>query len=273
MPPSRSPNHRAKSAPAAPAASTRLIWPLVLIGAAAVLAVVIAVLPASMLTRFLPPSIHAEDFSGNLWHGSAGKISVDAHDAGALEWRLHPLALLGLGISADLHWVRGSFVVDAAVDVSRHGFIAHAVKGGGSVEELRELGVAPGWRGSANIDFSELSFDSDKPLAAVGELQVSNLSSAGIAGGVDLGGYALKLLQGAVGADGNVAAQLTDTGGPLELQALIHFAVKEHTGLLSGALRERAEAPAALVSELQSIAQVRGRDPQGRIPLDLEFSF
>ena len=42
--------------------------------------------------------------------------------------------------------------------------------------------------------------------------------------------------------------------------------------ILSGTLRERAEAPPALRSQLQNLAQYRGRDPQGRIPVDLEFT-
>jgi hypothetical protein len=245
---------------------------VVLIGIAAVLAVIIAVLPASIITHFLPPSVHAEDFSGNIWHGSAGKISVNARDAGALEWRLHPKALLGMDVAADVHWVKVGFVVDAAVDIDRRGVTAHAVRGGGPIEDLRDFGVAAGWRGTADINFSELKSDSVKPLAAVGNVQVSNLTSAEIADGVDLGSYELRLAQDAVGADGSVTAQLTDTGGPLDMKAVIHYSSTDHTGLLSGTLRERSDAPAALRSQLENLVQLRGRDAQGRIPVDLELA-
>lgn len=267
MPPSRSPSRAAKPAP-----RSRILWPVVLIGLAAVLAVVVAALPASMIARFLPPTVHAEDFSGSIWHGSAGKISVDARDAGALEWRLHPAGLLGMTVAADLHWVRLSFVVDAVVSIDRHGFTANSVKGGGPIEDLRELGVAPGWRGLAEINFSELKGNFAKPLAIVGDIQVSNLIAAPIAGDADLGGYDLRLAEGAIDADGNVAAQLKDTGGPLDLQAAIRYSAKDHTGLLSGTLQERPGAPTALRSQLENLSQLRGRDPQGRIPVDLEFS-
>src|ERR1700738_5059125 len=112
MPASRSPHQHAR-----PAARPRSFWPSVLIGVAAALAVIVVALPASAITHFLPPSIHAEDFSGSMWHGSAGKMSFDGRDAGALEWRLHPAALLGLALAADVHWVKVGFVVDAALDV------------------------------------------------------------------------------------------------------------------------------------------------------------
>jgi hypothetical protein len=267
MPASRLPSRNAKPAP-----RSRSYWPVILIGLAAVLAVIIAALPASIITHFLPPSVHAGDFSGSIWHGSAGKISVDARDAGALEWRLHPAALLGMDVAADVHWVKVGFVVDAAVKIDRQGLTAHAVKGGGPIEDLRDFGVAPGWRGTADINFSELKSDLVKPLSAVGGLRVSNLTAAQIANGADLGGYELRLAEGAVGADGSVTAQLTDTGGPLDVKAVIRYSAPEHTGLLTGTLRERAGTPAALLDQLEGIVQLRGRDPQGRIPVDLEFA-
>ena len=268
MPASRSPSRVAKPAP-----RSRSHWPIVLIGLAAVLAVIISAMPASLVTRFLPPEVRAEDFSGSIWHGSAGKISVNARDAGALEWRLRPAALLGMQVSADVHWVKVGFVVDAAVNIDRQGVSAHAVKGGGPIEDLRDFGVATGWRGTADINFSELKSDLVKLLGAVGDIKVSNLTSPQIAQGTDLGGYDLQLAAGAVAADGSMTAQLTDTGGPLDVKAVISLSSKERTGILTGTLRERPEAPAALRSDLEGIVQLRGRDPQGRIPVDLEFTW
>ena len=122
MPASRSPNRGANS-PSRGAKSNgradltppkRPYWPLIVIGLAAVLAVVVAALPASIITHFLPPMVQAEDFSGSLWHGSAGRINVNARPAGALEWRLHPASLLGMAVAADLHWVKVGFVMDDA---------------------------------------------------------------------------------------------------------------------------------------------------------------
>jgi hypothetical protein len=172
-----------------------------------------------------------------------------------------------------VRWVKVGFVVDAAVNIDRQGVSAHAVKGGGPIEDLRDFGVATGWRGTANINFSELKSDLVKPLGAVGDIKVSNLTSAQIAQGTDLGGYDLRLAAGAVAADGSMTAQLTDTGGPLDVKAVVSLSSKERTGILTGALRERPEAPAALRSDLEGIVQLRGRDPQGRIPVDLEFTW
>jgi hypothetical protein len=238
-----------------------------------VLAVVVAALPASLISHFLPPSVHAEDFSGSLWHGSAGVIRVNARDAGALEWRVHPAALLRLRLGADLRWVKVGFVITGAVTVDRGGFSAQGISGGGPIEDLREFGVAAGWRGHADVNFSLINGNFSRVSAAVGEIAVSNLASAQLADGADLGGYDLRFPEGAVSADGSIISDLTDTGGPLDIQARIRFSPAEHTGLLSGTLKERAGFPAALASQLESVAEIRGRDRQGRIPVDLEFSF
>jgi hypothetical protein len=267
MPVSRSPSRDTKPVP-----RTRSIWPWVLIGLAAVLAVLVAALPASVIAHFLPRSVQAEDFSGSIWHGSAGTLTVNAHNAGALEWRLHPAALLGLGVAADVHWVKTGFVIDALVNVDRQGFAAHGVKGGGPIEDLQDFGVAAGWSGNARIDFNEVKGDFVQRLSAVGDVQVSNLASPQIAEGADLGAYDLHIGADAVATDGTVTAQLKDTGGPLDLQAVLRYSAKQHLGLLTGTVKERGDAPPALLQQLQSLSQLRGRDPEGRIPIDLEFT-
>jgi Type II secretion system (T2SS), protein N len=271
MPASRSPNRAPRSQAPGPAPRSRSYWPIIAIGLAAVLAAIIATLPASIIAHALPPGVVAEEFSGSVWHGSAGKIRVGARAAGALEWWLHAVPLLGLKVSADVHWVKVGFVIDGAVNIDRQGFAAHDIKGGGPIEDLRDLGVAAGWRGIAEVHLPRLRGDFNAPHDVVGDIKVSNLTSAQFAGGTDLGGYDLRFPDGAADP-GIVSAQLTDTGGPLEVKITNHFTVQNRTLVLSGTLRERANAPPALRSQLQDLAQYRGRDPQGRIPVELELN-
>ena len=235
------------------------------------LCVALSAVPASLVRRFLPPFISAEDFSGSLWHGSAGKFTVNGRDAGALEWHLHPAALLFLRLSADLHWVKVGFVLDGSADIDRRGIKARNIQGGGPIEDLAGLGVANGWHGVSAFKFDELQIDLTRGPAAgavlrsaVGDLTVADLAAPQIANGVDLGGYALHVA--------GAAAELTDTGGPLELQATIQYSAKDRTAMLSGTLKERPDAPPALRSQLENLSQLHARDAQGRIPVDLEFT-
>jgi hypothetical protein len=272
-----SPSSRRGVKPSAPAAAPRSIWPFILpIFGAAVLAVVISALPASVVAHLLPAAVRAEDFSGTVWHGSAGRITVAGRDAGALEWRLHPAALLHLRVAADLHWVKGGFVIDGAAEIGRGTLVASDIEGGGPIEDLRDLGLAPGWRGIAKIQVTELkaALSSSAPAlqAAVGSISVSNIASAQVADGAQLGGYLLRFADRAITPDSDATAELTDTGGPLAVDAMIHFSAQQRRGMLTGTIKERDEAPPALRAQLDTLAQLRPRDAQGRLPVDLEFT-
>lgn len=277
MPTSRSPKRGIRSPrPPVEAKRPRFVLPIVLIAVLAVLSVAVIALPAALVARFLPPFISMEDFSGSLWHGSAGRIAVNGRDAGAAEWHLHPWSLMRLTVSADLHWVKVGFVADGSAEVKRESFALHNVEADGPVEDLADLGVAPGWHGLVSFKFSELkglfAGGAVTLASAVGDVSVSKLANPQIADGADLGGYVLHMVDGAVSSTADATAELSDTGGPLEVHAIIHFAAKDRTGTLSGTVRDRPGAPAALMAQIDTLTQLHPRDSQGRVPVELEFT-
>jgi hypothetical protein len=247
-------------------------WPLILLGVIALAAALVFVLPASVISRFLPAQVHAEDFSGSLVHGAAGRLIVNARDAGAIEWRVHPLSLLRMALVMDIHWVKVGFVIDGTVEFAGRAVAAHDIQGGGPIEDLHDLGLAAGWMGTAHLMMAQFKGAFQRVDSAVGTLDVAHLSAAQIADGSDLGSYVLKLAPGAIASDGTITANLNDTGGPLEAQAQIRYTPATHTALLSGTLKERAEASPALRNQLGSLSQLRPRDTAGRFPVDLEFT-
>ncbi len=243
----------------------------------AALSVAVVALPASLLARFLPAAVHAEDFSGSIWHGSAGRISVNARDAGSIEWRLHPEALLHLRAAADLRWVRGGFVLDGTASFDRNGVTASDVRGGGPIEDLQGLGLPAGWRGNARINIKELraafSGTAATLQAAVGEITVADLSSAQVAEGANLGGYSLQFADSTLTPDSDATGRIADTGGPLSVDAEIRLSPRQRSAMLSGTLKQRADAPEALRSQVDELARLHARDAQGRLPVDFEFTF
>jgi hypothetical protein len=249
------------------------LGPWVLLGLVVLIPAIVALLPASMIGRFLPAQVRAEDFSGSFLHGAAGKIIVNARDAGAIEWQIHPLPLLRLAAVADIHWVKVAFVIDGTVELSRQGAAASNIHGGGPIDNLRDLGLAAGWRGNAALSFTELKTDFTTLQSIRGRIEANDLSSDRIAEGGDLGSYVLQLGEGAIAPDGSLAAALSDVGGPLEVQAQIRFSPGTRTGIFSGTLKERPEASPALRNQISSLAQLKTRDSAGRIPVELEFTF
>lgn len=241
------------------------------------LAIVVAALPASLLGRFLPAGVAAADFSGTIWHGSAGRVTAGGRDAGALEWHLHPAALSRLRLGADLHWVKGSFELDGTIEAGRGDLSASGIQGGGPIADLAALGIPGGWHGTASVRLQKLSADFSPQgaglRAAIGEIDLADASSPQVAAGADLGSYALTFNDPALGSDDQATADLADTGGPLSVRASITLTPKARTGLVSGSIAERGEIPDALRRELDQIAQMHARDAQGRIPVELEFSY
>jgi hypothetical protein len=248
-------------------------WPFILLGLIVASAAVIFALPASLAARFMPAQVHAEDFSGTLLHGAAGKLTINARDAGAIEWQVHPLSLLRLAVVADIHWVKVGFLIDGTVELKTGGLAARDIKGGGPVEDLQSLGFAAGWKGSTALTFSTIKGTFAKLEAAQGKIDVANISSFSIAQGSDLGSYELKLGPQSIDPDGSISATLNDKGGPMEAQAQIRFSPATRTGMLSGTLKERPEASPALRNQLSNLSQLRPRDAAGRFPVELEFTF
>jgi Type II secretion system (T2SS), protein N len=267
MPASRSASRDIKRSPPARR------WPFVLLALILASVAVILVLPASLAARLLPAQIHAEDFSGSLLHGAAGKLSVNALDAGAIEWQVHPLSLLRLAMVADIHWVKVGFLIDGTVELKPGGFAAHDIKGSGPLEDLQSLGFAAGWKGSATLDFRAIKGTFAKLEAAEGKIDVANISSFSVAEGSDLGSYELQLGPQSIAPDGSISATVNDKGGPVEAQAQIRFSPATRVGMLSGTLKERPEASPALRNQLNNLSQLRPRDANGRFPVELEFTF
>jgi hypothetical protein len=245
----------------------------------AVIVVVVCVLPASLVTRFLPPAVQADEFSGSIWHGSAGHITVSGRPAGALEWNIHPSALLRTHLVMDLHWVKGGFVLDGSADCTRVHLAASGLTGGGPLADLEDFGVGAGWRGTARVNIRELSADLSgsavTPASAIGDITVSDVSSREVASGTNLGGYDLRFNDPSpASGPAGMSATLTDTGvGPLAVNATLQLSMTARTGLFSGTVRERPGIPPALRTQMDNLAQLHARDAEGRLPVDLEFTF
>lgn len=249
---------------------------MLVVFATAALAVVVVALPASLAGRLLPDTVHAEDFSGSVWHGSAGSVTIRGRPAGGIEWRLHPLALLQMHIEADVRWVMRGFVLDGTVSSSRGTLTVREVTGGGPIEDLADLGVPSGWHGQAQVQVREAGVqwaDSTLQLrSAVGDLSVAHAAAMQLGDGADLGNYTLHFSNPAVAAGSEAGAVLKDQGGPLELEATIQVTLAEHRATLSGMVRARPGAPPAVQHLIDDLAQVHARDADGRLPLDAEFT-
>ncbi len=244
-------------------------------GLAVAAAVTLWVLPASMLGHFLPDAVKLEDLSGTLWHGSAEKLRVEGHDTGSLEWVLHPSGLLHFKIVADLHWVKSGVQIDGNIVLDKTNFEIHDLVGSGPIEDLHDFGVPAGWIGQADIHLNPIAGTFTTITRVSGDIKVEQIASAQIANGTSLGDYNLHFPSSSDTSEASAAinASLTDLGGPVETIASVKLAMTEHMATLTGTMKARNDAPPALQEEIQRLAQMRGRDANGRVPVDVEFTF
>jgi hypothetical protein len=243
------------------------------IGAIAVLAVLLVALPASLAGRLLPSGVQAADYSGNFWHGAAGKIIVNGYPSGALEWQLHPGELLHRQLGVDVHWAKGEFGLAARGHLRLQGIEVDSVAGGGALEELGSLTGLSGWRATVAVAIERFSASFDRLTAMTGDITVADLHVANIGDDINLGAYTLHFDPPAAGSSGALVGQIRDTSGPLEVHATLTLNPQTHSSVLSGTAKERESASPALRTALEDLARLRPRDAQGRIPLEIEFSF
>jgi hypothetical protein len=182
MPASRSTNRNAERAPPR-GLRPRGYLTLVALALLAALVVLAAALPASFATRFLPDGVQARDLSGSIWHGEAGQVSVRNLDLGAIEWQIHPGALLQLTLAADVQWVHRGFGLTGRAALDRHAVSLTAIQGGGSIEDLRDLGVAPGWSGTAQVAIDTIASDFARLLAVKGTITITPQQHTGLVSG------------------------------------------------------------------------------------------
>jgi len=238
----------------------------------AALVFVVMALPASLALRFLPRDLQASEPSGTLWHGSVAQLSSHGRPLGAVEWRVHPASLLTGKLAASVRWVRQDVTVDGELTTSGKELIAKSLRGGGSLESLANLGLTRGWNGKLGIDIATFALAEGKVRAAAGEVHLDGLSSADFPG-VDFGGANLTFGPESVQSDGTALAQVSDSGsGVMQLSGTLALAPAQNLATFSGKLKERAPLPGLLQQKINELAQMRGRDAQGRIPLDIEFA-
>jgi len=268
-----SPSRRRGTEPPAQAPRRFAYWPLIAIGALVAAGALIAALPAAVLLRALPSYLRAGDLSGTIWHGVAARIAVDGYDAGEIEWHLHPAALLHAALNLDVHWRDRSLWLDADAHIGRAGLRARRIRGGGPLADLGALAPVPGWTGDATVALSRLDADFSRLTAIAGDIQLSNLASPTVAGGANLGNYLVHFDDAQAGSGEAPTAQISDAGGPLQVQATLTIDTRRRRGMLTGTLLARPGAAAQLRSAVAELAQIRGRDAAGRVPLDMEFTF
>jgi hypothetical protein len=233
-----------------------LMW---LVGALSFVAVIIATLPASLVTSRLPPGVGLDGAGGTIWSGAADQLRVRGVPLGALSWSLEPLALLAGRLSYHLEltradgYVRGSAAVGVGGAVSVTDLALRV-----DVNALSGAGGAPGgWQGVVDGTIARARLEQGWPVALEGTVTVSDVRPPGVS--VPLGSYAIDFDPAAAGP-AQLVARVHDVKAPLMVRAQLNVA-RARSYVLAGDVTPRADTPPEV---LQAIAFLGVPDAAGR---------
>lgn len=236
---------------------------------AAFLIIVIANLPAALAARWLPATIHVAALEGTLWHGQALGVQAGAFDIERLEWRLHPVQLLGGSFAAHIEAANAADRLTADVVMERNGRIAaRAVEGRMNAATFAGRALPIGWSGPVTLHFAELVIVNGWVAQVRGTAESGTLSGPPAVQPY-LGSYSLNFASDANATAGELLGHFRDTGGPIEITGDVRL-YRDRRAVVSGWVRARPGAPAGVVADIAKLPEV---DPQGRRRFSIENNF
>lgn len=236
-------------------------------GLAAFLLFLVALLPATMLLRFLPPDIVLTGPAGTVWRGSATDISFRGRSLGPAHWSSRPwrLALLELDYAVRLAPAGGEVAFDLRARPDGRISLGN-VTGQLPVATFDGLFAQPGWTGDVEFDVERLVFEDGYPTEAAGVLIARRLNAPGQRG-ANIGSFEVTLGAGSVGGEG-ISGRLRnlDETGPLKVRATLELK-PDRSYLLSG---EVAAGPEAGSGIQRTLGFLGPPDSMGRRPFAIE---
>ncbi len=242
------------------------------LGAGAYVAFLLASFPATAAYRwFAPPELGLTGIDGTVWSGRAAVGSVAGLAIRDVAWDIAPWRLLlgSVGGRAEARLADGFASTGFRAGPRRT--VLDGLQISTSVPVLEPLLPVQGTSGLLSASFARLELERGWPIRAEGEVRLRDLQVTPFiptAGGqlIALGDYAIVFANGGGEA---LAAEIRDTGGPLEVQATLTLD-RDRAYRLEGTVRPRPSASRDLV---QGIEIMTGEpDPAGRRPLGLTGS-
>jgi len=253
----------------------RRAMPFVLLGIAAFILFALLTLPARVALGWLAPAqARIEGISGTLWRGRAEHLQWQELRLGRIEWRLHPAALLGAHLRADITLTRVDGFARATVATGGNGHLHFTdLTASLPLNALSATPLADGWSGTLNFKFADLRLDRGWPIQAAGRLDAVAINGpmGGSAGRpVDAGSYQIDFTSAEGGTQkAPPTGTLIDTGGPLQVTGSVQF-LDDRSYVIEGLVALRPEASPDIVQALRFLGPA---DAQGRRPFSLAGSF
>lgn len=239
---------------------------IILLAVAVFAAVLLARLPAAWVLPALGPRLTCGSVEGTLWRGECSSARLAGVRLDQLAWQVHPGALLGGRLSAELSAQRADAHASAELSVRWHGPLhARDLHARLPLEPALMPMLPPYITGVLEANVGHLVVARDGAIEQVqGTLTVHHLvdSSGSV---TPLGSYRLRFPEG----PGEPLGQLRDLGGPLWLRGTLRLTAQPGY-VLHARVAARAGASPSLLQGLQYLG---APDGQGRRPFALAGTY
>lgn len=239
---------------------------LVTAGIAAFLVFLVALVPAAVLTRWLPPGVAVTGLDGTIWSGRASSVNLQGRAMGAVSWSCRPWPLLALKWSCRvmLQPSGGQVLASLSGDFDANEIEARDLTGNLPITFFEGIATPKGWTGQLDLDVAKARIAGGLPQEAEGKFIVRGLKAPGPAGAL-LGDFELTIGEGAVGT-GTLTGRLSDLGGPLRVRGTIELK-RDRSYFVSG---EVAPGPGAGPAIFDTLGFLGPPDNTGRRPFSVE---
>jgi general secretion pathway protein N len=261
------PRARERPAPGAPAPAKKRPWWLIFFGAAAVLLLAVATLPASLFASQLSRAgLDAAGLWGSVWNGRAQGLTWRSVPLGDLQWSIAPWKLLGGRVAGQLALNRPDGSLRTDYSLALGGTLQlEQVQADLPVEMLSALpiGMPRNWRGRLSGRFDEITLSGGWPTTLRGTLDMDGLI-APPPRNTSIGSYHVVIPDPAAAeaAPDSLTARVTDKEGPFSFDGRFTLGA-DRSFLLEGTLAPRGTTPPALLRSLDLLgpADANGRRP------------
>lgn len=225
---------------------------LIALGVGAYLAITVTSFPASVAVKwFAPANVNLALVDGSIWRGTAEYGSVNGFAISDLRWRLRPLALLTGKLSASVETRFADGFANGQVSIAGSRLEFADLVASARLEPFREMIGFGAVAGGVSLELASLELVDGVPVTAAGTLRVSELGGpppipvAGVRF-VPVGSFQARI---APDNGAGVVAQVTDEGGPLELDGTFRVTA-DRSWEYRARVKPRADASELLVNGL-----------------------
>lgn len=244
-------------------------WRVLLLGLAAFLVALVVVLPAGWVGGMLPANVQCANWSGTLWRGQCAQLTVQVPGQAPVVvestgWRLHALPLLRGRLSAEVTLADARGDASARIQMSRSGLLVlRDVSAQLRLDPQFSGGLPSGWRGGVEMQQVELDWDARRVKHLQGEFRFTDLRDER---GRAIGSYLVSFPPSTAPP---FTGQLSDQGGPLQVQATLQLA-EDRAWSVNGTATPRGDADASFRRYLEVLG---APDAAGRYPLSVSGTF